>query len=169
MYKGGTHGGSISAILINTPGAPAAVVTTLDGYPLAQQGKAGKALQASIYGSVLGEFFSDLILITIAGQIAMLALKFGPTEKFPLVFFALSTIGVISSEHKIKGIAAGVLGIFIHIIGADPISGSSRFMFGIFNVIGGIPFLPFLIGLFAIWFCCKTLSNGACALIQNIF
>lgn len=150
VYKGGTYGGSISAILINTPGAPAAVVTSLDGYPLAQQGKAGKALRASIYGSVLGELFSDLILITIAGQIAMLALKFGPTEKFALVFFALSTIGVISSEHKIKGIAAGVLGIFIHMIGADPISGSSRFMFGIFNLIGGIPFLPFLIGLFAI-------------------
>jgi len=150
VYKGGTYGGSISAILINTPGAPAAVVTTLDGYPLAQQGKAGKALRASIYGSVLGEFFSDLILITIAAQIAMLALKFGPTEKFSLVFFALSTIGVISSEHKVKGIAAGVLGVFIHIIGADPISGSSRFIFGIFNLIGGIPFLPFLIGLFAI-------------------
>ena len=150
VYKGGTYGGSISAILINTPGAPAAVVTSLDGYPLAQQGKAGKALRASIYGSVLGELFSDLILITIAGQIAMLALKFGPTEKFALVFFALSTIGVISSEHKIKGIAAGVLGVFIHMIGADPISGSSRFMFGIFNLIGGIPFLPFLIGLFAI-------------------
>ncbi|MCP4400847.1 MAG: C4-dicarboxylate ABC transporter permease [bacterium] len=150
VYKGGTYGGSISAILLNTPGAPAAVVTSLDGYPLAQQGKAGKALRASIYGSVLGELFSDLILITIAGQIAMLALKFGPTEKFSLVFFALSTIGVISSEHKMKGIAAGVLGIFIHMIGADPISGSSRFMFGIFNLIGGIPFLPFLIGLFAI-------------------
>lgn len=150
VYKGGTYGGSISAILINTPGAPAAVVTTLDGYPLAQQGKAGKALRASIYGSVLGEFFSDLILITIAAQIAMVALKFGPTEKFSLVFFALSTIGVISSEHKVKGVAAGVLGVFIHIIGADPISGSSRFIFGIFNLIGGIPFLPFLIGLFAI-------------------
>jgi putative tricarboxylic transport membrane protein len=150
VYKGGTYGGSISAILINTPGAPAAVVTSLDGYPLAQQGKAGKALRASIYGSVIGEFFSDLILITIAGQIAMLALKFGPTEKFSLVFFALSTIGVISSKHKIKGIAAGIVGILIHIIGADPISGSSRFMFGTFELIGGIPFLPFLIGLFAI-------------------
>ncbi|MBD3306710.1 C4-dicarboxylate ABC transporter permease [candidate division KSB3 bacterium] len=150
VYKGGTYGGSISAILINTPGAPAAVVTSLDGYPLAQQGKAGKALRASIYGSVIGEFFSDLILITIAGYIAMLALKFGPTEKFALIVFALSTIGVISSEHKAKGIAAGIVGIFIHMIGADPISGSSRFMFGIFELIGGIPFLPFLIGLFAI-------------------
>ena len=150
VYKGGTYGGSISAVLINTPGAPAAAVTCLDGYPMAQQGKAGKALRAAIYGSVIGEFVSDLVLISVASQIAMIALKFGPTEKFSLVFFALSTIGVVSSEHKLKGIAAGLLGIFFYTIGLDPISGSSRFTLGIFNLIGGIPFLPHLIGLFAV-------------------
>ena len=150
VYKGGTYGGSISAILINTPGAPAAAVTCLDGYPMARQGKAGKALRAAIYGSVIGEFVSDLVLITIASQVAMMALKFGPTEKFALVFFALSTIGIVSSEHKLKGIAAGLLGILFYTIGLDPISGSSRFTLGIFNLIGGIPFLPLLIGLFAV-------------------
>jgi putative tricarboxylic transport membrane protein len=150
VYKGGTYGGSISAILINTPGAPAAAVTCLDGYPLAKQGKAGKALRAAIYGSVIGEFISDLVLITIAGQIALIALKFGPTEKFSLVFFALSTIVVISGENKMKGTVAGLLGIFFYTIGLDPISGSTRFTLGIFNLIGGIPFLPFLIGLFAV-------------------
>ncbi len=150
VYKGGTYGGSISAVLINTPGAPAAAVTCMDGYPMAMQGKAGKALRASIYGSVIGEFVSDLVLITIAAQIARFALRFGPTEKFALVFFALSTIGVISSEHKLKGIAAGLAGIFFHTIGSDPISGASRFTLGLFNLIGGIPFLPFLIGLFAV-------------------
>lgn len=150
VYKGGTYGGSISAILINTPGAPAAAVTCLDGYPMAKQGKAGKALRAAIYGSVIGEFVSDLVLITIASQVAKMALKFGPTEKFALVFFALSTIGIVSSEHKLKGIAAGLFGIFFYTIGLDPISGSSRFTFGIFNLIGGIPFLPLLIGLFAV-------------------
>ncbi len=150
VYKGGTYGGSISAILINTPGAPAAAVTCLDGYPLARQGKSGKAMRAAIYGSVIGEFISDLVLITIAGQIALIALRFGPTEKFSLVFFALSTIAVISGENKVKGIVAGLLGIFFYTIGSDPISGSSRFTLGIFNLIGGIPFLPFLIGLFAV-------------------
>lgn len=80
----------------------------------------------------------------------MITLKFGPTEKFSLVFFALSTIGVVSSEHKLKGIAAGLLGIFFYTIGLDPISGSSRFTLGMFNLIGGIPFLPHLIGLFAV-------------------
>ncbi len=150
VYKGGTYGGSISAVLINTPGAPAAAVTCLDGYPMARQGKAGKALRAAIYGSVIGEFISDLVLISVAGQVAALALKFGPTEKFSLVFFALSTIGVVSSRHKLKGIAAGLAGIFFYTIGLDPISGSSRFTLGIFNLIGGIPFLPHLIGLFAV-------------------
>ncbi len=150
VYKGGTYGGSISAILINTPGAPAAAVTCLDGYPMARQGKAGKALRASIFGSVIGEFIADIVLITVAGQIAMVALKFGPTEKFSLVFFALATIGVVSSQHKLKGIVAALLGIFFRTIGMDPLSGSSRFTLGIFNLIGGIPFLPHLIGLFAV-------------------
>ena len=132
VYKGGTYGGSISAVLINTPGAPAAAVTCLDGYPMAKQGKAGKALRAAIYGSVIGEFISDIVLISVASQIAMIALKFGPTEKFSLVFFALSTIGIVSSEHKLKGIAAGLLGILLYTVGLDPISGSSRFTMGIF-------------------------------------
>jgi len=150
VYKGGTYGGSISAILINTPGAPAAAATVLDGYPLAQQGKAGKALRAAIYGSVIGEFISDVILITVAAQIAYLALKFGPNEKFSLVFFALSTIAVISGGNVLKGVAAGLLGLFLKTMGQDPITSSSRFTLGIFELTGGIPFLPLLIGVFAV-------------------
>ncbi len=150
VYKGGTYGGSISAILINTPGAPAAAVTCLDGYPLARQGKAGKALKASIYGSVIGEFISDLVLITIAAQIARVALRFGPHEKFSLVIFALTTIAFVSSDQKTKGLIALLVGLFFQTIGMDPVSGSPRFTFGIFQLIGGIPFLPHLIGLFAI-------------------
>lgn len=150
VYKGGTYGGSISAVLINTPGAPAAAVTALDGYPLARQGKAGKALKASIYGSVIGEFIADIVLITIAAQIARIALRFGPNEKFALVVFALTAIAVVSSNHKIKGLIAMFLGIFFRAVGADPVSGTARFTFGIFQLYGGVPFLPHLIGLFAI-------------------
>lgn len=150
VYKGGTYGGSISAILINTPGTPAAAATALDGYPLAQQGKAGKALRASIYGSVIGEFISDVILITVAAQIAYLALKFGPNEKFSLVFFALSTIAVISGGNVLKGVAAGLLGLFLKTVGLDPITSASRFTLGVFELSGGVPFLPLLIGVFAV-------------------
>ncbi len=150
VYKGGTYGGSISAILINTPGAPAAAATVIDGYQLARQGKAGKALRASIYGSVIGEFLADVVLITTAAQIAAFALKFGPAEKFSLVVFALSTIAVISSDHKLKGVASGLIGIFLYSIGADPLSGAARFTFGYFQLTAGLPFLPLLIGLFAV-------------------
>ncbi|TVQ39053.1 MAG: hypothetical protein EA384_07265 [Spirochaetaceae bacterium] len=150
VYKGGTYGGSISAVLLNTPGAPAAAVTGIDGYPLAQQGKAGKALRASIYGSVIGEFIADIVLISLAAQIARVALRFGPTEKFSLVVFALVTIGVVSSRHKLKGIAAGLLGIAFYTVGIEPVSAATRFTFGIFQLIGGVPFLPMLIGLFAV-------------------
>jgi putative tricarboxylic transport membrane protein len=99
---------------------------------------------------VIGEFISDIVLITIAAQIARVALKFGPHEKFSLVIFALTTIAVVSSNFKIKGLIAMLVGIFFRTIGADPISGSARFTFGIFKLIGGIPFLPHLIGLFAV-------------------
>lgn len=150
VYKGGTYGGSISAVLINTPGAPAAAATALDGYPLALQGKSGKALKASIYGSVIGEFVADIILITIAAQIARVALRFGPNEKFSLVVFALTAIAVVSSNHKVKGLVAMFMGLFFRAVGADPVSGTARFTFGIFQLYGGVPFLPHLIGLFAI-------------------
>lgn len=150
VYKGGTYGGSISAVLINTPGAPAAAVTAIDGYPLAQQGKSGKVLRASIYASVIAEFIADIILITLAAQIAQIALKFGPVEKFSLVIFALCTIGVVSSRQKMKGIVAVLVGIFFFTIGIDPVSGSSRFTFGVVDLTGGVAFLPMLIGLFAV-------------------
>jgi putative tricarboxylic transport membrane protein len=150
VYKGGTYGGSISAILINTPGAPAAAATVLDGYPMAMQGKAGKALRAAIYGSVVGEFIADVVLITVAAQIATVALKFGPNEKFSLVVFALSTISVISGGNVLKGVAAGLLGLFLKTVGLDPITSCDRFTLGIFELEGGIPFLPLLIGVFAV-------------------
>lgn len=150
VYKGGTYGGSISAVLLNTPGAPAAAVTGVDGYPLALQGKSGKALRASIYGSVIGEFIADIVLISLAAQIAQIALRFGPTEKFSLVIFALVTIAVVSGRAKLKGIAAVLLGILAYSIGIEPVSAATRFTFGIFQLIGGVPFLPMLIGLFAV-------------------
>ena len=150
VYKGGTYGGSISAVLINTPGAPAAACTQLDGYPMALKGQGGKALQASIYGSVIGELIADILLIALATQIARFALKFGPNEKFSLVFFALVTIGVVSGQNRLKGIAAGLIGLFIYSIGIEPISDASRFIFGNINFYGGIPFLPMLIGLFGV-------------------
>ncbi len=110
IYKGGTHGGSISAILINVPGAPAAAATALDGYALARQGKAGKALKLSIYASVFGEIVSDIALILLAAQLAKIATTFGPAEFFALGLFALTIIGFVSGDSLIKGVIAGCMG-----------------------------------------------------------
>jgi len=103
IYKGGTYGGSISAILINVPGTPAAAATALDGNQLARQGKAGKALKLSIIASVVGELASDIVLIVAAAQIAVIALKFGPPEFFALGMFALTIIGLVSGDNLTRG------------------------------------------------------------------
>ena len=150
IYKGGTYGGSISSILINTPGTPAAAATAIDGYPMAKKGKAGKALKMSLYASVFGEIISDVVLFSIAPTIAMFSLKFGPIEKFSLVFFAFTVIGLVSGNRPVKGIIVGLMGVFFASMGLDDLSAARRFTFEISELQSGIPFLPFVIGLFAI-------------------
>ena len=90
VYEGAIYGGSISAILIGAPGTPAAAATVFDGYPMCKKGQAGKALEIALYSSVIGNLFGEVTLILIAAQIAKVALKFGPPEKFSLIIFALT-------------------------------------------------------------------------------
>ncbi len=150
IYKGGTYGGSISAILINVPGTPAAAATALDGNQLARQGKAGKALKLSIVASVLGELASDIVLIVAAAQIANIALEFGPPEFFTLGLFALTIIGLVSGDSLTRGLIAGALGILLATVGVDPIEGEVRLAFGIYELTGGLKFIALIIGAFAI-------------------
>lgn len=150
IYKGGTYGGSISAILINVPGTPAAAATAMDGNKLARQGKAGKALKLAIYASIFGEFVSDLVLIALAAQIAKVALEFGPPEYFALGMFALTIIGMVSGKSLIRGLIAGALGILLSTVGLDPIEGEVRLAFGVYNLTGGLKFIALIIGAFAI-------------------
>jgi len=150
IYKGGTYGGSISAILINVPGTPAAAATAIDGNALARQGKAGKALKLSIYASIFGEFASDLVLILAAAQVAHFALRFGPPEFFALTLFALTIIGLVSGSGLTRGIIAGALGILLSTVGLDPIEGEVRLAFGIYELTGGLKFIALIIGVFAI-------------------
>ena len=150
IYKGGTYGGSISAILINVPGTPAAAATALDGNALARQGKAGKALKLSIYASIMGELASDIVLIVAAAQIARFALNFGPPEFFALGLFALTIIGLVSGSGLIRGLIAGALGILLAMVGLDPIEGEIRMAFGVYELTGGLKFIALIIGAFAI-------------------
>jgi len=114
VYCGGIYGGSISAILLNTPGTPASVATTLDGYPLSQKGQAGKALQMALVASVIAGIFSALILLILAPQIACFALRFGAAEYFSLAIFGLTIISSVSSKNILKGIIMGLLGECIY-------------------------------------------------------
>ncbi|RLA91229.1 MAG: C4-dicarboxylate ABC transporter permease [Deltaproteobacteria bacterium] len=150
VYKGGIYGGSISAILINTPGTPAASATVLDGYPMAQKGQAMKALKMALYASVMADSMSDIILILVAPPLAAIALRFGPPEVFSLVLFALTIIATVSGASLLKGLIAAAFGILFSTIGMDPIAGTPRFSFGYVDMIKGVGLIPMLIGLFAI-------------------
>lgn len=150
LYKGGVYGGSITAILVRTPGTPEAAATVFDGYPLAQQGKAGKALRMALYASIFGDVFSDLVLMFSAGLLATIALKAGPVEYFSLLVLSLTIIGGAAGQSLVKGLVTAILGLFFAVIGMDPLQGTQRFVFGSMNMSAGVGFLPLLIGLFAV-------------------
>lgn len=150
LYTGGMYGGSISAILINTPGTNSALATTLDGYPLARSGKARKALMCSLMSSVIGGVLAALVLLLAAPQVAKIALKFGAPEYFMLALFGMSVIAGVSGKSMMKGIISAMIGIFIALIGLDSFTGIYRFSFGSKFFMGGIPLLPALIGMIAL-------------------
>jgi putative tricarboxylic transport membrane protein len=148
LYKGSTYGGSISAILIKTPGTASAACTLLDGYPLAQQGKAGKALNMALVASCIGDFISNLSLIFFAAPLAYLALKVGPPEYFMLMAFALTMVAGISGDSLLHGAVSACFGLLLATVGAD-IYGSYRFAMTD-NLMNGLAVAPVLIGLFAL-------------------
>lgn len=150
IYVSAQYGDRIPSILVNTPGTPAAVATTFDGYPLAKQGKAGVALSLSAIATTVGILTSMLVLIFLAGPIASFALQFGPFEMFSLVVFGLTVIISIASRSIAKGIFAGLLGLALAVIGTDPITGDARFAFGNNELMGGLNFIALIIGLFGI-------------------
>ena len=150
IYKGGMYGGSITAILIRTPGSPASACTLLDGYPLAQQGHAKKALETALYSSVIADFISNIALIFFAAYLAKIALNFGPPEFFWLICFSLTVIISVAGDSVIKGLIAACLGILLSTVSLDMVYGTQRLTFENYNLMDGIPFIPLLIGLFAI-------------------
>lgn len=150
VYKGGIFGGSIPAILIKTPGTPASSATVLDGYPMAENGQAGKALGMALYASCTADFISNLALIMFAGWLASFALKFGPPEFFTLILFSLTIIAGVSGSSLIKGLLSAGFGLLLATVGLDLVYGTDRFIFGSPNLMGGLNFIAVLIGLFAI-------------------
>ncbi|MEO1328761.1 MAG: tripartite tricarboxylate transporter permease [Pseudomonadota bacterium] len=150
LYCAGTFGGSITAILINAPGAPPAAATALDGYPMAARGEAGRALGLATISSVTGGLISLLILLLAAPLLAQIAVSFTSAEYFALALFALSMLASISGRSSLRNLIAGLAGVFISTIGVHLTTGVERFTFGVGELYEGVPFVPVLIGLFAI-------------------
>jgi putative tricarboxylic transport membrane protein len=150
LFCGAMMGGSVSAILLRTPGTPSASATLLDGYPLCQQGKAGKAIGIATVASFFGGIFSTACLILIAPQLAKVALQFQAADFFSLSIFGLTIMASASAKNIIKGLLAGWIGLLASTVGIDVIVGVNRFTFGNIYLMGGFQLLPVLIGVFAV-------------------
>lgn len=149
LYCAGTFGGSITAILVNAPGAPPAAATAFDGYPLAQKGKAGLALGIATLSSAIGGIFSILVLIIAAPALSRVAYNFGPPEYFALALFGLSMLATISGASPVKNLIGGSFGVLLATVGMDFTTGIDRFTFGFWEMSDGLHFIPVMIGLFA--------------------
>lgn len=149
VYCGSMYGGSISAILLHTPGTSSAAATAIDGYPMTLKGESGKALATAIISSFIGGIISAIALYTISPLLAKLALGFGPTEYFWLSIFGLTIIAGVSSDSMVKGLLSGAFGLVLSTIGMDPMLGVPRFNFGSSSLLEGLPFTATLIGLFS--------------------
>ncbi len=152
VYCGAMYGGSIPAILLRTPGTPAAVATAIEGYPMTQQGKGGLALKVSAVASFTGGTFSTLILLMVAPALATFALTFGPPEYFLLALLGLAGIVSMADDENrlIKALISGFIGLILAVVGTDPISGMLRYTGGITDLFDGVAFMPALIGMFSI-------------------
>ncbi len=149
-YIGAEYGGSIPAILINTPGTNAAAATVLDGYPMKLQGRGGEALGISLYSGVIGSFVGLSMLVLLTRPLANLALAFTPMSYFALGVLGLSVIASLAGASMLKGLAAGLLGLMVATVGTDPISGVPRFTFGQVALLDGIAPILVMVGLFAV-------------------
>ena len=148
--KSGRYGGSIAAILFNTPGTAASAATMQDGYPMTQQGKAGKALKTATLASVVGDYFGEIVLILGAVLIATFTSQFGPTEYFAIYVMAFVVIGSVVGKSVLKGILSTLLGAIVALIGLDSITAEPRMTMGIYELEDGLALVPLLIGVFVI-------------------
>ncbi|NDV88913.1 C4-dicarboxylate ABC transporter permease [Aurantimonas aggregata] len=160
LYLAAMYGGSIAAILLRTPGTPAAAATVLDGYPMAQKGQAGKALGLSLTASLIGGVISAIVLLTVAPLLGRLVLNFGPVEIFAIAVLGITIIGSLSQGSTILGLMSGAIGLLLGMVGMDLTTGTPRFSFGFLELFGGIDFTVALIGLFSIPQAVRLIMQG---------
>ncbi|MEM9476957.1 MAG: tripartite tricarboxylate transporter permease [Pseudomonadota bacterium] len=168
IYVSSVFGGAIPAVLINVPGTPQSAATSFEGYPMAQQGDAPKALGWVTVGSTIGGLFSAVILMLAAPQLARLALEFGVVETFALIVFSLTTIAWVSAGNPLKGLLAGIIGLWLSTVGTDEMSFTPRYTFDVFALTAGFHVVPILIGLFAVSEVFASAGKGVTASVQSI-
>lgn len=150
IFMGGVYGGSRTAILLNIPGAPSAIATALDGYPMAQRGEAGQAIGMTTVMSFFGGFVGIAVLAAAAPFVSDFALKFQPRDYMLLAVLGILLVGSLSTGSLAKGIFAGALGLVIGAVGRDPLTFTQRFTFDITLLQGGISFIAVMIGMFGV-------------------
>ncbi|MBP6020464.1 MAG: tripartite tricarboxylate transporter permease [Burkholderiaceae bacterium] len=150
IAKASGAGGATTAILLNTPGEPSSVPTCLDGYPLTKAGKGEKALKVALYGSVIGDIVGTLLLIAIALPLAKFALKVGPVEMTAIMFLALTFIAALSGTSVIRGLIAGIFGVFLACVGMDAETALPRMIFDQVELMDGVPLLAVTVGMLAL-------------------
>ncbi|MDU4961780.1 MAG: tripartite tricarboxylate transporter permease [Sporomusaceae bacterium] len=150
IFYGAMYGGTITSVLINTPGESASVITCLDGYQMAKQGRAGSALGVAAIGSFIGGIVAVLSLTFLGPALAAIALKFGAPEFFSLMLFGLLLLVGLMGKSVVKGLIAAIIGLILALIGQDPGSGADRFLFNQLDLLDGVDFVVLAMGLFGI-------------------
>jgi len=150
IYNGAMYGGAIPSVLLRIPGTPAAVATTFDGYPMAQKGEGGFALQVAVISSAIGGIASAFALMLLAPPLSKVTLLFGPSEVFWVAVFGLASIIFLLGGNPVKGLISAFFGVFVSVIGSDPIYGNDRFTFGQLEILDGIHIVILLVGLYAL-------------------
>lgn len=167
VYYGAIFGGSTSSILLNAPGISGTVATAFDGYPMAQQGKAGKALAIAAIASFTGGTVSVVLLMLLAPALSSVAVSFGPPAYFGLMVLGLTAISSLSEGSTVKALISAVIGFMVVTIGIDPQTGTQRFTFGNINLLEGLDFLVIALGLFALAEVCNLILKRNDASLKN--
>ena len=166
IFYGAMYGGSTTSILLNIPGEAASVVTCLDGYQMARQGRAGAALAISAFGSFIAGTLSIVGLMLLAPPLASFALKFGAPENFALLVLGLTMVGYLVGGSMTKGLMMACLGLLLGTVGLDPIMGTQRFTYGVFKLSEGFEFILVAMGLFGIG---EVLANVEQTITADVF
>jgi putative tricarboxylic transport membrane protein len=159
VFVGGVYGGSRTAILLNIPGAPSAIATALEGYPMAKRGEAGEAIGLTTVMSVFGGFVGIVALALFAPLISSFAIMFNSRDYLLLGMIGILLVGTLSGESFAKGAFAGALGVLIGMVGLDPMTAEGRFTFGSITLMGGIPYVAAMIGFFGVAEALSQLNN----------